>query len=252
MQQAKLIQKAMQSLSEDDFSKRILMVLLEKIGYQNIEFNGGPYEEGKDVIAQFGGGLGQSEIHVFQSKKYKSQKSSLSRQQFSEYTYQLRQCIDKPIHLKDGTKRRPNKAFFVTPYPVDARHLKEQFESLSIPNIEVVDGNSLAQLILKHWPSFSTDTSSDVEIAINPDIREVLNSELKSALHIKETKNYSEYYSDLNFFVGGIESSRVIGSNLQNKTRKTPPYSYEEWIEIKRTSQALKTQGISKLGGCRS
>lgn len=243
MHHKKLILKTMQELTEDDFSRNILMVLLEKIGYRNVEFNGGPYEQGKDIIACYPTGLGKDEIHVFQSKKFKSNRTTASRQNFSEYIYQLNQCIQKSISLQDGSKRRPNKVFFVTPYQIDSRHLEEQFESLSLPNIEVIDGGSLTDSILEHWPSFTADIISDVEIAISPAIEEILNIELNNALHIKQHKKYAEYYSDLNFFVGEIDSSLVIGGKLEYQVGKSSPYSKDEWEGIKKLNAALKDQG---------
>src|SRR5690606_16139316 len=121
----------------------------------------------------------------FQSKRFKSKRTTASRTQFSEYIYQLTQCIQKSIPLSDGSRRRPNKVFFVTPYQIDTRHLEEQFETLSLPNIEVIDGDALADSIIKNWPSFRADMISDVEIAISPVVEEILNVELNKALHVE-------------------------------------------------------------------
>lgn len=243
MQQKQIILDAIQNLLEDEFSKSILMPLLGKIGYVNIEFNGGVYEQGKDIIAHFPAALGKDEIHVFQSKKFRSKRSTASRQSFAEYIYQLGQCIQKPIVLPDGSKRRPNKVYFVTPYQIDSRHLEEQFETLSLPNIEVLDGEYLADSIAKHWPSFSRDTISDAEIAISPTPEEIFNTELNNALHITEQKRYTEYYNDLNFFVGGIDSCLVFGGAVEQLTDKLPPYSKHEWDELKKLNSALQDYG---------
>jgi len=40
-----------QDMKEDDFSKKIVIPLLRKMGYTFTDFNGGPYELGKDIIA---------------------------------------------------------------------------------------------------------------------------------------------------------------------------------------------------------
>lgn len=219
------------------------MPLLGKIGYINIEFNGGPYEQGKDIIAHVPAALGKNEIHVFQSKKFKSKRSTASRERFSEYIYQLNLCIQKPITLPDGSKRRPNKVYFVTPYQVDSRHLEEQFESLSLPNIEVLDGEYLADSIAKHWPSFSRDIIPDADIAISPALEEIFNIELNNALHITEQKKYTEYYNDLNFFVGEIDSCLVFGGEIDHQIFKHPPYSKGEWDELKKLNSALQDYG---------
>lgn len=189
MQKNQIILEAIQKPSEDDFSKSIIIPLLEKIGYKNVEFNGGPYEKGKDIIAHFSAPLGKDEIHVFQSKKFKAKRSTASRQNFAEYIYQLNQCINKPIVLSDGSRRRPNKVYFVTPYQIDSRHLEEQLEMLSLPNIEVLDGEFLTGKIIKYWPSFTSDVIPDAEIAILPNSDEIINKELINALHIAGQKN---------------------------------------------------------------
>lgn len=243
MQQKQLILDTIQKLSEDDFSKDILIPLLEKIGYVNIEFNGGPYEQGKDIIAHLPIALGKDEIHVFQSKKFKSKRSTVSRQNFSEYAYQLNQCIQKHIALPDGSKRKPNKVYFATPFSIDSRHLEEQFETLSLTNIEVLDGEYLANHIIKHWPSFTKDIIPDAEMAIIPALEETLNTELNNALHIAEQRKYTEYYSDLNFFVGEVDSSLVFGGTVGYRIDKSPPYSKSEWDDLKRLNSSLQDYG---------
>lgn len=243
MQQKQIILESIQNLPEDDFSRSVLMPLLGKIGYINIEFNGGSYEQGKDIIAHMPAALGKDEIHVFQSKKFRSKKSTASRESFSEYIYQLNLCIQKPITLSDGSKRRPNKVYFVTPYQVDSRHLEEQFENLSLPNIEVLDGEYLAASIAKHWPSFARDIIPDAEIAISPALEEIFNIELNNALHIKEQKKYTEYYNDLNFFVGEVDSCLVFGGEIEHQIVKYPPYSKGEWDELKKLNSSLQDYG---------
>ena len=243
MQYKQIILDTIQKLSEDDFSKNILIPLLEKIGYEKIEFNGGSYEQGKDIIARLPTALGKEEIHVFQSKKFKPKRSTASRQNFAEYIYQLNQCIIKPIALSSDSRRRPNKVFFVTPFHIDSRHLEEQFEVLSLPNIEVLDGEHLADNILKHWPSFANDIIPDAEIATTPAPEEILNIELNNALNIAEQKKYTEYYNDLNFFVGEVDSSLVFGGTIEYRIEKLPPYSKTEWDEIKKLDSSLKDYG---------
>ncbi|HBK4626537.1 TPA: hypothetical protein LLS57_005918, partial [Klebsiella michiganensis] len=43
--------KAMQTLKEDDFSKSVLKPLFESMSFSRVDFVGGPYEHGKDLIA---------------------------------------------------------------------------------------------------------------------------------------------------------------------------------------------------------
>lgn len=43
---------ALKEMHEDDFTKSIIKPLFEAMGYMRVDFNGGPYERGKDLIAQ--------------------------------------------------------------------------------------------------------------------------------------------------------------------------------------------------------
>lgn len=45
--------KSLISMREDDFTKNILKPLFEAMGYERVDFNGGPYEKGKDLIAHY-------------------------------------------------------------------------------------------------------------------------------------------------------------------------------------------------------
>jgi hypothetical protein len=44
--------RALCSLHEDKFTRDILKPLFESMGYERVDFNGGPYERGRDLIAQ--------------------------------------------------------------------------------------------------------------------------------------------------------------------------------------------------------
>jgi len=195
-----IILEKMQKISEDDFSRDILIPLLMKIGYSHAEFNGGAYEAGKDVIAYIQSGLGKQELHVFQSKKFKSTKNLDSRKAFDEYLYQIRQCFERKVTHQDGTQRHPNKVYFVTPFTIDSRHLEEQLHKLSQPNVEVLDGLALTESIMKCWPSFKRDILGDDEIATIPNQDEIWNIELDNALHIEKKQSLTDFYNDLNFF----------------------------------------------------
>lgn len=43
---------ALCAMHEDDFTKNILKPLFEAMGYDRVDFNGGPFERGRDLIAQ--------------------------------------------------------------------------------------------------------------------------------------------------------------------------------------------------------
>src|SRR5690606_39061337 len=54
---------------------------------------------------------------------------------------------------------------------------------------------------------------------------------------------YTEYYNDLNFFVGGVDSCLVFGGEIEHQIVKYPPYSKGEWDELKKINSALQGYG---------
>jgi len=58
-----------QKLHEDDFTKSVLVPLFKKMGYFDVQFNGGVVEEGKDLIAFKDEEFGSYSVTVVQSKK---------------------------------------------------------------------------------------------------------------------------------------------------------------------------------------
>lgn len=61
--------KAMQALKEDDFSKSVLKPLFESMSFSRVDFFGGPYEYGKDLIAIHEVPLKGIIVYAIQSKK---------------------------------------------------------------------------------------------------------------------------------------------------------------------------------------
>jgi hypothetical protein len=114
----------LQNYREDDFTNEILIPLFKELGYSDLHFNGGVYEEGKDLIAMKVDEFGDVEIAVAQVKKFKTTRSTANRQQLDAIIYQLRQCNDRPINYKDGNTYKPKDIFFITPYVLETKLLK--------------------------------------------------------------------------------------------------------------------------------
>lgn len=61
--------KAMQNMKEDDFSKYLIKPLFESMGFYRVDFYGGPYESGKDLIAFVEVPVNKTMSYAIQSKK---------------------------------------------------------------------------------------------------------------------------------------------------------------------------------------
>jgi len=226
-------------MREDDFSKTLVIPLLKKMGYEFTDFNGGPYEQGKDIIAYKTNDFGEIEITVAQSKMFKSYRTSTSTQMFNNIVYQLQLCKAKKIPCSDGIERLPTNVLFITPFSIDSRHLSEQFESIQLPGVKILDQTRLTTLFEKYWPSVFDSEPNPLQQALKLDTQEISNTELYKALHIDSKTTYSNYYSDLNFFVGETESRHVFSSVVHIKKSTNELYDDDEWQKLKKANHWL-------------
>jgi flagellar biosynthesis GTPase FlhF len=232
--------KRIQKLHEDDFSKTIIIPLLRKIGYHFVDFNGGPYEQGKDIIAYKPNEFDDIEVTVIQSKMFKSVRTSVSSQLFSAIVHQLFLCSSKKIPCSDGVERTPSKILLITPFSIDTRHLSEQFEKIKLHNIGIFDQAKLTSLLDKYWPEIYEPEHNSLTQAIKLQKDDISNIELYRALHIESKTTYSNYYSDLNFFVGETESREVFSSSIHFSKTFQGSYEEFEWQELKRANKWLE------------
>lgn len=115
MNKSDILFKSIQEMREDDFSKEVLVPLLYRMGYQFVDFHGGPYELGKDIIANKENEFGQLEVTVIQSKKLKAEKTSASSKFFGDIVHQLRLCKTKKNRLHRWKITHTNKNTIYNP-----------------------------------------------------------------------------------------------------------------------------------------
>ncbi len=228
-----------QKMHEDDFSRDVVIPLLQKIGYQFTDFHGGAYEQGKDIIAYKSNEFDEIEITVVQSKMLRTQRTAKSSIKFGEIAHQLRMCLSKKIPCSDGIERLPTKVLLITPFEISTRHLSDQFENIQIPGIKIFDQSRLTELLNKYWPEIFEPTQSELNKLTNIKDSELSNLELHRALHIDSKTTYTNYYSDLNFFVGETESRQVFSSKIVIHKIYENSYEEQEWTELKRADHWL-------------
>ena len=138
-----------QQLTEYDLTIELLIPLFHALGYPKIDYNGGPYEEGKDIICWRKDEFEDLELLVCQVKKYKPTAAASDNNSFHEVVSQLQQACEKKVPYTDGNKYKPNKIIFITPYSVDARALTTRFEKyqeLKSHGVKIIDGQKLISL----------------------------------------------------------------------------------------------------------
>ena len=119
----KSLLETIQGYKEAYLTIHFINPLLKTLGYTKIDYHGGPYEEGKDIICWGSDELEHTVLAVTQVKKFKPTAKSSGGQNFSEVVNQLQQAIEKKIPNVDGLKYLPTIVYFITPFQVDTRAL---------------------------------------------------------------------------------------------------------------------------------
>ncbi|MEE2732609.1 MAG: hypothetical protein VYA55_17445 [Pseudomonadota bacterium] len=249
----------LESLKEDDFSKRIVKPLLEAMGYTRVCFYGGPYEKGRDIIATLDKPMSSTPyVTYIQSKKVgKLGKPSQDAPEFTRLLHQLRQAVGTELTLMDGLKKRPDEVYLAFPEKMDQR-FKDEVESQLFdlhPRIEPIDGVRIIELIHKHKPEL-LEVITPIGDLLTPDIdSESLNkNELNEALQDFTDQELEKYYCDLAFFVGAFDSNILLYLTLTIKNLHLK-YVEGDWPSTKRALQyfesnyglQLSCQSISEI-----
>lgn len=208
--------KAMQKMREDDFTKYIIKPLFESMGFYRVDFYGGSYEEGKDLIAFFEVPLKKPIAYAIQSKKIGKESNTSEKSIIGELVFQLRQCFSNPIKLHNGEEVIPDEVYLASPYQISTRLVNEIHGMLKIDNkkIEILDGPQVIQHLKKNKPEILDSLLSIEDTFNNQDFEQLKNLELMSALNQKNAIHELNCYSDLAFFMGTIDSNILLNSRF--------------------------------------
>ncbi len=211
--------KAMQTLKEDDFSKSVLKPLFESMSFSRVDFVGGPYEHGKDLIALHEIPLKGTSIYAIQSKKIGEKSNTSEKNVLSDLIIQLRQCLTKKIKLHDGLEQVPDYVYLASPFQISQRLLCEIHEQLQLgeKRVEILDGPKIIELMKKYKPSLLESLLSISDKLQIYDIKQLNNIELIAALNQKNSIDEMNCYSDLAFFMGTIDSNILLDSEFSLK-----------------------------------
>lgn len=214
--------KELQRMHEDEFTKSILKPLFEAMGYLRVDFNGGPLERGRDLIAQIKvPPKREPDVIYIQSKKIGNIQNAMASAKFSQLLHQLRQCCSEEVTTIDGAKLKADKIYLACPEQMTSRFLDEVsgqiFDSFG-KTIMPYDGPRIIEDIKEYLPSLlSKLTCLDRDI-LRSGNEELVNKELLSALKSKKHISLDIFYSDLNFFVGSMDSNLLLHLKPQAKS----------------------------------
>lgn len=209
--------KSLVALDEDEFTKEILKPLFEAMGYDRVEFNGGPYERGKDLIAQRRiPPMKQMFVVYVQSKKIGTSQKTFDGANFTKLVHQLRQCCTTSIKDHEGNDVKPNVVYLACPEQIKSRFLDEVMSQMISLPIEVLpyDGVKIINDIKEYKPEL-LEKLRPMEVRLSDGASDLIsNKELLKALKSDNESNFNYYYSDLSFFVGSFDSNLLLHLNV--------------------------------------
>ncbi len=236
----KIISKII-DLKENDFTKDILLPLFKTMDWLFVDFHGGPYEGGKDVILQKKDEFEDVEFCCVQVKKYKPTAKAENPNNLGLIINQLKQAQQKVIPHTDGISYTPSRVFFITPYEIDTRSLESRFEGLSDASksrIKVIDGSKIADLLVKRLPNI-VESLIDVHDNIHVNmIGSLNNKELMGALGNRVEVDLASYYCDLDFGIGRITTKSLLSLSFRPKDIRIK-ITDRNWPEHKKIAETV-------------
>ena len=236
---------AINGMSENEFTQRIVKPYFETLGYEWSQFNGGPYEKGVDLFA-FKNHEVTDELMVVcvQSKVVKLEEQTKPKNELSHLITQLRQCLMNEQILPNGEKQRAREAYLAIAGELHPRLRDEIFGQLDYMGhkIVVLETPKLIDLLQKKAPHvLESLTQHPSEIAKRQDYL-LGNVALNDALYSKSETNLTDIYSDLEFYIGKRKERAVIVDGFEELKR---PFAIDErdfkWYERCRSILLEKT-----------
>ena len=208
---------ALWAMPEDDFTKNIIKPLFESMGYFRVDFNGGSYERGRDLIAQIRIPPKKTpSITYIQSKKTAKKQKVNDSTKISNLLHQLRQCQSEGVFGTEGEKLFPDTIYLASPAQMSNRFMEEINSQLFNNTIKIqpLDGVTIIELINEYDKSLLDIILPPKDKITEPETVSVINEDLFSALHLPLGKEIKDSYSDLSFFVGNIDSNLLFSLEI--------------------------------------
>lgn len=228
--------KVLKEMHEDDFTRDIVKPLFESMGYNRVDFNGGPLERGKDLIAQMIiPPRTKPRVTYIQSKKIGAIQNASESAKFSQLLHQLRQCVSGTITTISGEILKADEVYIACPEPAKSRFIEEVGSQLFglQPTVELLDGPKIIDMIKEFKPGLLkllTTIEDKLSITCN---EHLINNELLNALNAKSGNVLNNYYSDLSFFVGSVDSNALFHIDVDIHTSEIKIEDVNVWEKIK-------------------
>lgn len=237
------LSEKLRSLNENDLTVNYIVPLLTRMNFYNVEFNGGPSEEGKDLIFWDIDRMGKKILYLAQVKHFKFSSKASSSRSLQTVVNQLGNCFLRKILHSDGEARFPSHVYLISTHPIDHRSLKSQFESsfsLREREIHIIDGIELAEMFLRIAPDLVRKLIHDnfalVEAKMEPSLD---NRILLEALAFNGRKDIRQIFTDIDFSLGKRTTKMLFSSEFKSTSKKIKIAGHdwgaflETWILVK-------------------
>lgn len=240
------LQKILTEIQENELTKNLIIPYLENSGFLKVEFNGGPDEEGKDIVCWQKDKFDDLVLIVAQVKHFKFKNSASSKHSFQTVVNQLSVALTKKIQYSDKSFHTPEKVYLISSHVVDSKNLKSRFSefpSVSDDRIKIIDGLKLSELLLKHCPNqVKKYMQGDVEIN-GSFFEENSNEVLLKALGYNKPVNLKDIYTDLDFAIGKNVTKLFFNSSYKDVPTLFK-YELSEWQLFKHNLSFLDAEFI--------
>jgi hypothetical protein len=225
----------LQGFPENELTKKIIIPLLEHLGFHKVEFFGGVDEAGKDIICWENDKIGDLKLIVAQVKHFKFTNSASSSKSLQTVVNQIITCFKKKILYTDRSPHTPKEVYLISTFPIDAKTLLTRFDGYlesRDQEIKIIDGVKLAQLIYNNVPHLIKELMG-IDAQISYALKSTLNNEiLLKALGYQDKKDLKNIYTDVDFSLGKITTQLFFNAEL-NPTTVILRLSENEWKTFK-------------------
>ena len=237
----------LQAMSEAEFTELSLIPLFKSMGYK-VDYHGGPAEGGKDLICRKGGDFGFDEISVVQVKKTTASAAAGKSNSFSGIVTQLQQAVEKKVPSLSGISQLPSHVYFITPYEIDTRTLESRFEgfaSLAPRGVRILDGRAVVNALVRLLPELAEQLCGQSFAIETRLLANISNADLLSALNYSNEKRISDFYCDLDFGVGKINTKNLFATEFcPSILQYSIPQS--RWVSFENIASELECFSVDK------
>lgn len=246
-----LLVHAFCEMSEAEFTENVLSQLFRNLGYERVDYHGGPDERGKDLICWGTDEVGDVRLTTVQVKKYRLTTNAAKTTAFTGIINQLTQAIGEKVVNTDGIAYLPTTAYFITPYPISTRALQSCFESYqNLRNVRVLDGIKVASLVCEKNPSLASailGVERELKWVSN---KHLTNEVLLSALGYNRPKSLKEIYTDIDFGIGcGLNTFFFQADFDEGAELKSREFEigFPDWESLRKANSAAKSHFDTNL-----